>query len=361
MKVTAILKGVKDQLGRLPVCIRVADGKRRSFRTTQIKVLPTQFKNGLVTDHPRAKAFNEDIKRKIINTENKLYSGETGKFKDADFRTYLDKCLKQWKGDKSKATLSQFETEGNKFLEWSGDIKLSKIDLEKLNEYKGYLFATEYKINTKYDSNTIAKSFKNLKTIITKAKKERLIEYNPFDLFEPPKYRDPKREYLTKGQVDAIEKFTEDMKYPATLRNLATWFVIGCYTGLRHSDMVQFSKSEHIKAGRLVLETIKTKDVIGMPVQGKLKELFEKVNWSGLKLSNQKSNEYIKEVAKAKDLPENITMHMARHTFAVRCADAGISPEVTAKLMGIKSLRTVAIYYKITNQRIDNELKKIFD
>lgn len=354
MKVTAILKGVKDSLGRIPVCIRIADGKQRAFKVTQIKVLPSQFKNGLVVDHPRAKQFNEDLRRKIIDTEAKYYSGETGKYPDADFRTYYEKCLKQWKGDKSPATLSQFRTEAEKFLSWSGDIKLSKITLEKLNEYKGHLFAHGY------NSNTIAKSFKNLKTILLKAKAERVIEYDPFDLFETPKYRNPKRDYLTKDQVQKIEEFTTDLKYPETLRNLATWFVIGCYTGLRHSDMVQFNKSEHIKSGRLVLETIKTKDLVGMPVKGKLQDLFDRVKWSGLKLSNQKSNEYIKEVGKAVDIP-NLTMHKARHTFAVRCADSGISPEVTAKLMGIKSLRTVAIYYRITNQRIDKELEKIFD
>jgi integrase/recombinase XerD len=354
MKVTAILKGVKDDLGRMPVCIRLADGKRRSFQTTQIRVLPGQFNKGLVVDHPRARQFNEDIKRKIIDTEAKYYSGERSKYPDADFRTYLEKCLKQWKGEKSKATLQQFKTEGEKFLTWSGEIKLSKITLEKLNEYKGHLFS-------KYHQNTIAKSFKNLKTLLLKAKAERLIEYDPFDLFEKPQYRNPKRDYLTINQVNKIEEFSVDPKYPETLRNLATWFVIGCYTGLRHSDMVQFNKDEHIKAGRLVLETVKTKDIVGMPVKGKLQDLFDRVGWSGLSLSNQKSNEYLKEVAKAKDLPDNITMHVSRHTFAVRCADAGISPEVTAKLMGIKSLKTIAVYYKITNKRIDDELGKIFD
>lgn len=355
MKVTAILKGTKDNLGRLPVVIRINDGYHRSFTITQIKVLPIQFKGGWVVDHPRAKVFNEDLKRKITETEAKYYSGEIGKYPDADFRTYWEKCMKQWEGEKAPSTISQFKTEGEKFLAWSGEIKLSKITLEKLNEYKGYLFGEDY------NGNTVAKSFKNLMTLIRKAKSEKIIEYNPFDLFERPKRRNPKRDYLSKDQVQKIEDFTTDMAYPETLRNLATWFVIGCYTGFRHSDMMQFNKRDHIKDGRLVLETVKTKDIVGMPVKGKLQDLFERVKWSGLKLSNQKSNEYIKDVAKAAEVDQHITMHLARHTFAVRCADAGISPEVTAKLMGIKSLKTIAIYYKITNKRIDSELEKIFD
>lgn len=354
MKVTAILKGVKDNLGRLPIVIRINDGYHRSFSITQIKVLPTQFKSGWVVDHPRAKVFNEDLKRKITETEAKYYSGEVGKYPDADFRTYFEKCLKQWTSQKSPATISQFRTECEKFLNWSGEIKLSKITLEKLNEYKGYLFSKDY------NPNTIHKSFKNLKTIIGKAKAEKIIEYNPFDLFEGPKAHNPLRDYLSKAEVQSIEDFTEDLKYPETLRNLAAWFVIGCYTGFRHSDMVQFNKG-HIKNGRIVLETIKTKDVVGMAVNPKLKSLFEKVGWKGLDLSNQKSNEYIKQVQAACEIKQVLTMHVARHTFAVRCADAGISPEVTAKLMGIKSLRTIAIYYKITNKRIDDELEKIFD
>jgi integrase/recombinase XerD len=355
MKVTAILKGNTDEHGRKTVYIRINEGKKRTFHATKIKVLPTQFEKGIVVKHPQAKLYNDLLRAQLVKYESQALTNEVRKFPDSDFRTYLNKCLNQWDRSKSFATLQQFRTEGNKFLEFAGDIKLSRITLDLLNEYKGHLF------NSGYEGNTVAKSFKNLKTLLKKAVAERVIEFDPFALFEPPKYKNPKRDYVTKEHREKLFQYVDDKTKPLTFREITTWFLIGCYAGLRHSDMRVFNKKEHIREGRLVMETVKTKDIIGMPVKGRLKELLELVDYQPLKYSNQKCNDYIKEVAKDLELGIYIHWHMSRHTFAVRCADAGISPEVTARLMGIRSLKTIAIYYKISNKRIDNELDKLED
>jgi site-specific recombinase XerD len=39
-------------------------------------------------------------------------------------------------------------------------------------------------------------------------------------------------------------------------------------------------------------------------------------------------------------------------------ANKGVSQEVAAKYLGHKDLRSTGIYYRITNQRLDEELKK---
>lgn len=69
-----------------------------------------------------------------------------------------------------------------------------------------------------------------------------------------------------------------------------------------------------------------------------------------------KTNEVLKAVQKTADLKKNLTTHVARHSFAVLCAELGISKESTAELMGI-TVRTCTIYYKITNKKIDAEFK----
>jgi site-specific recombinase XerD len=55
----------------------------------------------------------------------------------------------------------------------------------------------------------------------------------------------------------------------------------------------------------------------------------------------------------------SISAHESRHTFAILLANAGISQEVDAKLLGHTSMRSTAIYYKITGSRIDEEIKKL--
>ena len=54
---------------------------------------------------------------------------------------------------------------------------------------------------------------------------------------------------------------------------------------------------------------------------------------------------------------KKLTTHVARHSFAVRCAELGISIETTAEFMGI-TVRSCHIYYRITNKKIDNEVDK---
>lgn len=359
MKVTIVLKGRIDANGQQPLQVRISEGVTRSFRPTKIKVKPAQWDGTRVVNHPQAKLFNEHLQRHIIQAQVREIDGTTNKYPDADFRAYLNKCLHRWDKEKSSATLQQYKTEGEKFLSYAGEIKLSRITLGLLNDYKGYLLREGYD-GGPYGENTVAKSFKNIGAIIQLAADEKLIENNPLALFEKPQFTNPEKEYLTKTQVDRIEAFSVNAETPDQLKHVAAWFVLGCYTGLRYSDMRVFDKKKHIVNGRLVMTTVKTKDVVGMPVNERLRGLFERVGWDRLHYTNQKYNEHLKTVDAICNIGMNLTAHVSRHTFAVRCADAGISPEVTARLMGIRSLRTIQVYYKITNKRVDAELEKIY-
>ena len=57
-------------------------------------------------------------------------------------------------------------------------------------------------------------------------------------------------------------------------------------------------------------------------------------------------------------IDKKVSTHTGRHTMAMSLANSGISQEVTAKVLGHKDLRSTVSYYKISNARIDAELKK---
>jgi hypothetical protein len=67
MKVSAALKGRPDSMGRVAVSIRIASGKIRRFKAIQppIRILPKQFKDGRVINHPDKDLFNLRIKEAI--------------------------------------------------------------------------------------------------------------------------------------------------------------------------------------------------------------------------------------------------------------------------------------------------------
>jgi site-specific recombinase XerD len=331
MKVSAILKGPKDEYGRTRVYIRVNDKFKRKFYPTNIKT---------VSLDKLSKGEKDIIKTLILKHE----TGYSKKREPIKFSVYVLDSIRGWERTKKESTLKQIYSELTKFTQFQNPY-ISKISHETLQEYLSYC----YKLGN--TTNTAWKSFKFLRTILSKALKEKVIEEDPFLLFEKPKYKDPPRKYLTKSQVLGIEK---DLPIKGKdVQFAGYWFLISCYTGLRFSDLQSFNKKK-IRDGRLVIYTAKTGEIVSLPVKGKIKELFEKVDYKPIPYTNTHYNRLLKLVS------PGLTSHTGRHTCAVMLADAGVSIEVVGKILGHSSIKSTAVYFKITNKRIDDELGRIF-
>lgn len=345
MKVSAILKGKPDQFARLPVVIRISEGHKRTYHTTPFKAHPDNFRNGLILED---ESTNAKIRQLAIRYESNSLDGKR-KYRDAEFFSYVDQCLKEWDKNRAYNTMRNYKAERDKLKGFRSSFKLSSVSPEFLSEYSNYLF-DQGNIKT-----TVWTSFKFIRTVILKAVRERVIEDNPFAVYKMPQYRDPVKTYLTKEQIGKIEKWLPNA---GPLKFCATWFVIGCYTGLRYSDMNAFDREKNIKSGRMVLTTKKTKDIVSMPISNRLAKLFASINYQSMFISNQKFNDALKQIGGKLKLGE-LTVHESRHSFGVMCAEAGISIEVTARLLGHANIKATQIYYKITNPRIDKEIMKL--
>ena len=73
-------------------------------------------------------------------------------------------------------------------------------------------------------------------------------------------------------------------------------------------------------------------------------------------LSNQKYNEYLKEIAVLCGISTKLTTHVARHTYATRCLTLGVPIETVSKTMGHTNTRMTSHYAKITEAKILNEM-----
>lgn len=352
MTVKPELKGYKDKDNRKAVYIRITVNGKRTYRKTQIKVLASEWEKGKVKSiHPNYKLYNDIIKKQIREAEADFLN-PASKYPGGDFYKYCTSCLNEWDKTKADETHRQHTSEINKLKTFAPALHLSSITPEWLNKYKAFCFSLKNSVNT------VHKNLKFVRLIVRKAHKERLIEKNPFDIFEMPKYRDPEKKYLTRQQIQLIETVSCNLELPEEIRFVATWFCIGCFTGLRFSDMQQFDKRKHIVGNRLILYTAKTGTPVAMPVTEMLQKLFERINYKGVSITNTHYNRILKAVAAICGLGD-ISAHVSRHSFAMACANAGISQEVTSKLLGHRDLKSTAIYYKITAVRIDNELKKL--
>jgi site-specific recombinase XerD len=200
--------------------------------------------------------------------------------------------------------------------------------------------------------NYIHAIWKTLKTFFNAAKKRGVITCYPFSSYENPVYEAPTKDFLTLKELDDLEVLLDETKN-TTLKQTLTYFLLGCYSGLRISDWQQFNYNEHVKDGRLYLRAKKNGEWVTMPVVGRLAKHLERVKVLPLTVVEQEINRTLKNVGGIK---KKITTHTGRHTFAITmCGEQGISAETAAELMGITLKTCVENYYKVTNRKIDKE------
>ena len=106
-------------------------------------------------------------------------------------------------------------------------------------------------------------------------------------------------------------------------------FVFACFTGLSYSDLIKLSAC-HIQKGSdgkdwVIIDRSKTNSRCAIPLLPAAIDILKKyeshpaVCSSGKLLpvySNQKMNSYLKELADICGIKKNLSMHVARHTFA---------------------------------------------
>lgn len=151
---------------------------------------------------------------------------------------------------------------------------------------------------------------------------------------------------LSEEQLQAI--FDLDLtEYQPGYQKARQLFLIGAYTGLRHSDYKRISRG-HIfeEQGQKVISILawKTKKMVKMGLHPNLEAILEEVEYQAPSLSQQKLNNYIKEVARLAGITEQravypsaggqvvevfkpkyelITSHTARRSFATNARIAG--------------------------------------
>ena len=118
-----------------------------------------------------------------------------------------------------------------------------------------------------------------------------------------------------------------------------------------------------------MIDRAKTDTRCRIPLLPKAKAMIEKykefpINNSKGRLlpinSNQKMNAYLKEIADICNINKNLSMHVARHTFATSVTLAnGVPIETVSKMLGHHSIKTTQIYGRIIDSKISHDMKKL--
>lgn len=342
-----------------PLRIRLTVKRKVTYYSTGIMIALEHWDDAKkeVIKHPNKSLLNTSLRQQLADLEKSFLeqsiSGHTEKkiVKDLLFYNYALKKINETRPTDSVATYKQKYSKLKKFNEFKTNVKLQDITGQLSLEYENYCRTN------KNCNNTIWNATKFLKMIINTAIREKVLLFNPMAGFVRTPYKSPQIEFLTEGEINKLEDFSDNTLQNETLRNVAAWFVFSCYSGLRYSDAATFS-SKKIIDNKIIIRTQKSKSDVSIKIFPLLQKAIDRLVQPII--SNQKINYYIKMAAVACNITKPVNYHMSRHTFAVMYLNRGGTMENLSKLLGHSNIRTTQIYGKITNKRLDDEIDKIF-
>lgn len=194
------------------------------------------------------------------------------------------------------------------------------------------------------------------------AKNNGWIHIDPFANYKI-RFKKTDRGYLTQDEINIImrKKFASER-----LERVRDIFIFSCFTGLAYIDVKNLRQSNirtSFDDGLWIMgKREKTGVNFNVPLLEVAKEIVEK--YSGQLpddkvlpvMSNQKMNEYLKEIGEVCGIGKDLTFHLARHTFATLTLTKGVSIESVSKMLGHTNIKTTQIYARITDVKVSNDM-----
>jgi len=266
--------------------------------------------------------------------------------------------------DKAEATYKKYYHSYNYLSDFirhkfnKEDVSLNNLSLSFIESYDFYL-----RIDRNMANSTVCNLMVHLKKIINRAMKQGTLKKNPFF-----GYTHVQSEMLCRHlQIDELERIMKTHISSKSLCYLRDIFVFSCFTGLAYADLCKLSE-ENLKTGNdgrtwICIERQKSKTECNIPLMKLPLQIIEKYRSTRRNGKLFKTipvgslTNYFKQLSRLCEV-QPITFHMARHTFATQiCLSQGISIASISKILGHTSIKTTQIYAKITNQKINEDMK----
>ncbi len=195
------------------------------------------------------------------------------------------------------------------------------------------------------------------------------IQRNPYNSYKV-KRAEGNRDFLTMKELRKIEQKRISVQRLELVKDM---FVFACYTGMLYSDIYKLS-FQHLQTGNdgeswIIIDRTKNKSRCRIPLLPTAKLIVQKYSNHPVSCqrgtilpihSNQKMNAYLKEIADLCGISKNLSMHVARHTFATSVTlSNGVPIETVSKMLGHSSLKTTQIYARIVDDKISDDMKKL--
>lgn len=324
------LRGYVDKDGKSLIYLDVSDKSERIRLNTEIYIQKNSWdqkkqriKNNINADQTNLILENIESRLTTIKTaymlQDRSLSARTliEEFQcaspDFDFIAFYKHHLElqQYK----KQTIKNHRSVLKKLEAFSKEIPFHKITQEFFLKYRKF-----YKHNSTITYNSDLKCIKVYLNIAFK--KGIKLNIRPDEIkvnvmgsktvyLEPLEMKQLIRYYFDKMEIDGKAIPIN----PSHILPLG-YFLFSCYTGLRISD-IQNKTRQEILEDKFSFSSIKTDRQQSMRLNPEARKMVEfRKELFTQKLSDQKINMHLKNVAKVCEINKNITMHVGRHTFA---------------------------------------------
>ena len=272
--------------------------------------------------------------------------------------------------DFAPGTLERYKTSYDhtkSFMEWKygvSDLDIKKLDYEFVSQYEFWLKSVR-----NCNHNTSIKYISNFRKIVNRCIRNGWLDRDPFVGFKMTK-REVIPEFLTEHEIKIIvkKKFASDR-----LNEVRDVFIFCCYTGLAFVDVEKLKSGEigigidgskWIFTNRQKTETLSRIPLlpVAIDILERYKDHHGCVNSGKVLpvLSNQKYNDYLKEIANICDINKKFTTHTARHTFATTITlSNGVPMESVSKMLGHKNIKTTQHYAKVLDKKLSEDMNTL--
>ena len=336
----------------------------KKFEVEEIMPTPEQIKEAFNALH---KPIEEVKPRK--STPNAFYKV---------FDEFVRDCGRQ--NDWTDSTYEKFAAVKNHLMNFRDGLTFDFFDEKGLNDYVTYLRDVKEMRNS-----TIGKQLSFLKWFLRWAFKKGLHQNNAYDSYKPKlKSTQKKIVFLTWEELNKLREF-EIPAAKQALDRVRDVFLFQCFTGLRYSDVFNLRRSD-IKGDYIEVTTVKTSDSLIIELNKHSKAILDKykdVSFEDDKvlpvITNQKMNDYLKELAELAGIDEPVRQtyyrgneridevtpkyallgtHAGRRTFICNALALGIPPQVVMKWTGHSDYKAMKPYIDIADDIKANAMSK---
>lgn len=353
--------------------------------------------------------YHEEINNEIISITGKLGNiltyakenqidptvdfvlNELAKKNDYDFKSkrvnffdQLDKYIEEKMNRVSKDVIKDYNSlkkHLNGFKDYSSQaINFTNLNSTFYNEFVDYL---SYKVVQRDNTiglknNTVGKQIKNLKAFVRNRVEKKIIP--EIDL-KPFKRIQEEVDYISLSEKELKKIYELDLSHNKFQEEVRDLFIVGCFTGLRYSDLSNISPA-NIDMEHEVIQLTQRKvfKAVTIPLIDYVPEIIEKYNYNLPKIHLNEFNREIKNICALAGLLqpceivwkkglnqvkevykryEVVSSHTCRRSFCTNMYLSGFPAEELMKISGHKSTPAFLTYIKVGKLQAAMRLKEL--